>query len=99
MTDLRGGIRCSRVIRATGRDSGANRPARPADCSAEAHGQSRFSGETCQCEAIAPDMLSQIVRHAVAERTDHQILERVMQEELVIRQELQARLGLPPPPY
>jgi hypothetical protein len=40
-----------------------------------------FTGETCQAEAIPPDVLAQIVRDAVESRLDHDAYERVLERE------------------
>jgi hypothetical protein len=37
-----------------------------------------FSGQTCQCEAIAPDVLAEILRNAINVRTDRTALNRVL---------------------
>ncbi len=55
-----------------------------------------FTGQTCQCEAIPPDVLNRIVRDAVAARTDHDLRARVLDEELVVRHQLHVRLKPPP---
>jgi hypothetical protein len=50
-----------------------------------------FAGETCQAEALAPDVLAGIVRHAIEERTDARVLDRVLKREQAERRKL-ARL-------
>jgi hypothetical protein len=40
-----------------------------------------FSGETCQAEAIAPDVLSEILRDAIEQRIDPKAYERVLRQE------------------
>jgi hypothetical protein len=52
-----------------------------------------FSGQTCQAEALAPDVLAQIVREAIESRIDPDVLERVKRRELRMRRELQKRLA------
>jgi hypothetical protein len=51
-----------------------------------------FEGETCQAEAIAPDVLAQIVQGAVDERLDQDAYDAVLERELGIRGELERRL-------
>jgi hypothetical protein len=51
-----------------------------------------FTGQTCQCEAIAPDVLNEIVRQAVEERIEQAALRRVMRREHALRRELAERL-------
>lgn len=52
-----------------------------------------FNGETCQCEAIAPDVLSQIVRDAIEERIDQDTFDDVCASEVKVREELMAKLS------
>jgi hypothetical protein len=52
------------------RDGGSTVPKKTTDNRA-------FNGETCQCEAIAPDVLSQIVAYALEDRTDRDALNDV----------------------
>ena len=47
---------------------------------------------TCQVEAIAPDVLAQIVREAIQSRIDHKALRRVLAREKRVRRELVAKL-------
>jgi hypothetical protein len=61
-------------------------PAKPTDRRA-------FLGETCQCEAIAPDVLSEILRDAIEARTDRAALNLVLRRERAVRRELLRRLG------
>jgi hypothetical protein len=60
-------------------------PAKPGDRRA-------FYGETCQVEAIAPDVLSDIVRTAIEDRLDLRAYRRVLAQEKVVRRELMERL-------
>ncbi len=52
-----------------------------------------FHGQTCQAEAIAPDVLARILRDAVEERIDHRAFENVLSRERKVRRELKKRLG------
>jgi hypothetical protein len=47
-----------------------------------------FAGETCQAEALPPDVLAAILRAAIEDRTDQRVLERVLRQERRIRREL-----------
>ena len=60
---------------------------------AKASDNRAFAGETCQAEAIAPDELADMVRNAVAERFDEDAYDEVLERELVIRADLEGRLG------
>jgi hypothetical protein len=51
-----------------------------------------FTGATCQAEAIAPDVLAEIIRDAVAERLDQDAYDTVLTHELSIRDDLKGRL-------
>jgi len=51
-----------------------------------------FTGQTCQAEAIAPDVLTQIVRAAIEARMNRAALNRVLRRERLMRRELQERL-------
>ncbi len=53
----------------------------------------RFTGETVQCEAIAPDVLSGILRDAITARRDHDAAAEVLALEADMRAELVAGLG------
>jgi len=50
-----------------------------------------FSGETCQAEALSPDVLANILRSAIEERVDQRVLDCVLQQERRIRRELSKR--------
>ena len=52
-----------------------------------------FSGETCQAEALPPDILADILRTAIEERLDQRVLDRVLQQERRIRRELTDRFA------
>jgi len=52
-----------------------------------------FSGETCQAEALAPDVLASILRDAIEARIDRRALNRVLRRERQVRRELMARLS------
>jgi hypothetical protein len=52
-----------------------------------------FSGMTCQAEALAPDVLAEILRDAIEARIDHRMLDRVLKREREVRRELMARLS------
>jgi hypothetical protein len=51
-----------------------------------------FVGATCQAEAIAPDVLADIVRNAIKDRIDHAAYERVLKRERKVQRELARRL-------
>jgi hypothetical protein len=52
-----------------------------------------FTGQTCQAEAIAPDVLADIVRDAIEERLDREAYDAVLEQEARARRELAERLG------
>jgi hypothetical protein len=52
-----------------------------------------FSGETCQAEALPPDVLASILRTAIAERVDQRVLDRVLRQERRLRCELSKRFA------
>lgn len=52
-----------------------------------------FAGETMQCEAIAPDVLSDILRRAIEGRRDQWTADDVLRVEAEMRVELLAKLG------
>jgi len=47
-----------------------------------------FSGDTCQTEALPPDVLTDILRTAIEQRTDRRAFERVLRQERVARRNL-----------
>lgn len=51
-----------------------------------------FHGETCQAEAIAPDVLAEIVRTAIEQRIDQRAYQAVLARERSVRRELLQRL-------
>lgn len=51
-----------------------------------------FNGETCQAEAIPPDVLASILRDAIETRIDRKALARVLKREKQVRRELKNRL-------
>jgi hypothetical protein len=51
-----------------------------------------FNGQTCQAEALAPDVLADILRRAIEERLDQRAYEKVLRQERKIRRELSQRL-------
>ena len=53
----------------------------------------RFTGDTVQCEAIAPDTLADILRDAIEDRRDMEVLSDVLAMEGEMRADLIARLG------
>jgi hypothetical protein len=55
-----------------------------------------FSGQTCQAEALAPDVLAEILRDAIEARIDHRALNRVLKREREVRRELKERLQSKP---
>jgi hypothetical protein len=52
-----------------------------------------FSGETCQAEAIAPDVLATILRVAIEQPIDRRAYERVLRRERSVRRDLIRKLG------
>ena len=52
-----------------------------------------FSGQTCQAEALPPDVLANILRSAIEERVDQRVLDRVLRQERRIRRELSKRFA------
>jgi hypothetical protein len=52
-----------------------------------------FAGETCQAEALAPDVLAGILRNAIVTRIDRRAYERVLRRERQVRRELSVRLS------
>jgi hypothetical protein len=51
-----------------------------------------FNGETCQAEAIPPDVLAAILTDAIEARVDYKALGRVLKREKQTRRELKSRL-------
>jgi hypothetical protein len=51
-----------------------------------------FSGETCQAEALAPDVLANILRTAIQQRIDNRAYESVLRRERKMRRELLKQL-------
>jgi hypothetical protein len=49
-----------------------------------------FRGDTCQAEALTPDVMNAILRKAIEERTNMAQLQRVLREEKRVRRELAA---------
>jgi len=54
-----------------------------------------FSGQTCQAEALPPDVLANILRTAITDRLDERAYKRVLQAERKARRTVMARLGVP----
>jgi hypothetical protein len=54
-----------------------------------------FRGDTCQAEAIAPDVLAQILRDAINARIDPRALRAVKRRERQARRKLLARFSVP----
>jgi hypothetical protein len=52
-----------------------------------------FNGETCQAEALPPDILADILRIAIEARVDRQVLDRVLRQEQRIRRDLIKRFA------
>jgi hypothetical protein len=52
-----------------------------------------FTGQTCQAEALAPDVLAAILRDALEARIDRRALDRVLRRERAVRRELLERLS------
>ena len=53
----------------------------------------KFSGQTVQCEAIAPDVLSDLVREAIEARRDPWATDATLSAEAEMRADLLAKLG------
>jgi hypothetical protein len=51
-----------------------------------------FNGETCQAEAIAPDVLAAILRVAIEQRIDRAVYERVLRRERRVQRDLIRKL-------
>jgi hypothetical protein len=51
-----------------------------------------FDGETCQAEALAPDVLANILRTAIEQRINRRVLERVLRQERAARRKLLLQL-------
>jgi hypothetical protein len=51
-----------------------------------------FIRETCQAEALAPDMMNAILREAIEQRLDKRLLQRVLKQERQARRELTREL-------
>jgi hypothetical protein len=51
-----------------------------------------FEGETCQCDAILPDALADIVRTAITERIDMRAYNEVLRAEKAARRTFAAKL-------
>jgi hypothetical protein len=51
-----------------------------------------FNGETCQAEALAPDVLANILRTVIEQRIDRRAFDRVLRQERTARRELLRRL-------
>jgi hypothetical protein len=54
-----------------------------------------FVGETCQAEAIPPDILAEILRDAIEVRIDRKVFARVLKREKRVRRELAKHLMSP----
>jgi hypothetical protein len=52
-----------------------------------------FAGQTCQAEALAPDVLAQILRQAIESRIDLNVLNRVKKREKQMQRQLLKQLG------
>lgn len=52
-----------------------------------------FAGQTCQAEALAPDILANILLRAIEERLDRRAYQQVLRREQKIRRELNQRLA------
>ncbi len=52
----------------------------------------KFSGQTCQAEAIPPDLLARILTDAIEERIDTKIHRQVVNQEEVVREEILEKL-------
>jgi len=49
--------------------------------------------QTCQAEALAPDVMNQILRRAIEQRIDRKALERVLKREKRARREARRQAG------
>jgi len=52
-----------------------------------------FDGQTCQAEALPPDVMAQVLRTAITERINQRQYQRLLREEKVARAALIGRLG------
>jgi hypothetical protein len=52
-----------------------------------------FNGQTCQAEALPPDVMAQVLRSAILARFNQRQYQRVLREEKAARKELIGRLG------
>jgi hypothetical protein len=52
-----------------------------------------FRGRTCQAEALAPNVLADILRTAIEQRIDRRVYDRVLRRERAVRRDLVRRLG------
>jgi hypothetical protein len=52
-----------------------------------------FNGETCQAEALPPDVLANILRTAIEARIDRPVLDRVLRQEQRVRRNLIKRFA------
>ena len=52
-----------------------------------------FAGQTCQAEALAPDVLANILLRAIEERLDRRAYDKVLRREQKIRRELSQRFA------
>ena len=52
-----------------------------------------FAGRTCQAEALAPDVLANILRTAIEQRIDQRAYQRVLRQKRAVRRDLIKRLG------
>ena len=59
---------------------------------AKAEDDRAFEGETCQAEAIAPDVLAEIIQNAIGDRLKGEAYEDVLDREQAIRDDLIGRL-------
>ena len=53
-----------------------------------------FNGQTCQAEALPPDVLTDILRTAIEQRTDRRAFERVLRQERAARRNLLRRIPI-----
>ena len=51
-----------------------------------------FRGQTCQAEALAPNVLASILREAIEARLNRRALDQVLRRERKVRRELIAKL-------
>ena len=87
--ELGGKVRFSRLAVTPDQIAARDLPTAPA----KATDVRAFNGETCQAEAIPPDVLASILEAAINDRIDQKALETVLRNEPLVQAELVDRLG------